>query len=533
MAALAAFWLVVPFGSFDTIIGDNICQVGYWRVLQHPTLTGSLAAASMKPALILLLGPAHDLSVALFDSTVLIKAVFALAGAALATIVARIAREHAGPVAGAGAVVYLLTGTPIPEMFTRGTSMIVFLPLLLTGVWLFSRERQLAGSIVLCVAALVRIEAFAVLLWLAIAEQLLARRWRAFIVTSLAVGLALVITVVVYYRLQGSVARFNAGNPAAGYFYMLDPSVLSRFVSTLEFTASSTYQMLFKECGWPFLAVPALVALALSPARRFYLSLLAIPLFLIVYLTAGQGSPEARYFEFMTPMVAVFGPVGVARALRFGRVSTSSVMIWLLPVSALSGVACFVFGGPALLCSVSVLFIAAGAASVFGRLPFVVPAWALGVAWGLLFLAVFVSTARSGGWEDPRRLASYTIDAKTFVDRKLVPRGASVLMDDDILYGVLVRDHELLGRAGTLQYLNAQDDDRRAEILAGVDYLVFSRGSHSFYYLNYDPLRRRKSDPLRAAVKRARHDKPARVYGFRLVPFKKQGQLFVLKVEKA
>lgn len=533
VAAMVAFSLVLPFSGFDGIIGDNICQVGYWRILQHPKLTGSLGAASMKPALILLLGPVHDLSLALFGSTALIKTLFVFAGSSLTTIVARIAKEHSGPIAGAGAAVYLVTRTPVQEMFTRGTSMIVFLPLLLIGVWLFSRERPMAGTIVLCVAALVRIEAFAVLLWLAIAEQLLSRKWRAFIVTSLLAGVTVLFTVVIYYRLQGSVARFNAGNPPAGYLYTREPSALVRFTSTLQFAASSTIEMLFERCGSPYLAVPALVAVALSPVRRYYLSLLGIALFLIVYLSAGQGSSEPRYFEFITPMVAAFGAVGVAQALRFGAQANSKVMVWLLPLSALCGVASFALAAPRPVCSLSVLFIAAGVASALARLPFALPGWLAPAGWVLLLGAMFVSTARGGGWVPPRRPAQYTLDARDLVERDLLPRGKSVLMDDDMLYGVLVRDHRLVKRAGTLQYLNVQDAARRQQILEGTDYLVVSKGSHFFYYLKYDPLRRGKSDPLRAAIQRAVRDKPAEVDGFRLVPFKKRGRLVVLKVEKA
>jgi hypothetical protein len=532
LAAMAVFSLAVPFSGFDGIIGDNICQVGYWRVLQHPSLIGSLGAASMKPALILLLGPVHDLSLALLGSTALIKTVFSLAGSALTTIVARIAKERAGPIAGIGAAVYLVTRTPVQEMFTRGTSMIVFLPLLLIGVWLFSREQQLAGAVVLCVAALVRIESFAVLLWLAISEQLLRKNWRAFIITSLLAGATLVFTVIIYYRLQGSVARFNAGNPPAGYLYTREPSLLLRFTASLEYAWSSTTNMLLTRCGSPYLAAAALSGCVLASARRFYASLLGIPLFLIVYLSAGQGSSESRYFSFIPPMVAAFGAVGITQAMRFGREVGHKPMFWLLLAGALPGVVCFVVGGPPVLCSLSLLLIAAETASALERLPFTLPVWLTRSAWVLLFAAVFVTTALSGEWR-PRAPAQYTQDAKALVEHKLLPRGKRVLMDDDILYGVLVRDHRLLERAGTLQYFNVQDDAHREEILASTDYLVLSTGSHFFYYLKYDPLARGTSDPFRAAVQHARRNKPASVYGYRLVPFSERGRLFVLKVEKA
>ncbi|HEY0469590.1 MAG TPA: glycosyltransferase 87 family protein, partial [Polyangiaceae bacterium] len=274
LGSLAAFWLVVPFGDFDTIIGDNVAQVGYWRILIDRAFVGSVGASSMKPGLILLFGAAHDLSLALFHSTGLIKIVFALAGAGLAAIVARIARPVGGKIAGVGAVIYMLTKTPVPTMFAEGTSMLVFLPLLLWGVWLFSRGRDGAGAIVLCLAALIRIEAFAVLLWLALAEQLFKRRWRAFFFSSAVVVITIALTIAVYYRVQGSVARFNAGGPPVGYIFAREPSGLTRLLGSLEYTVSSSVEMLFEQCGFPYLAIPALLALAFSQARRFYASLL-------------------------------------------------------------------------------------------------------------------------------------------------------------------------------------------------------------------------------------------------------------------
>ena len=82
-----------------------------------------------------------------------------------------------------------------------------------------------------------------------------------------------------------------------------------------------------------------------------------------------------------------------------------------------------------------------------------------------------------------------------------------------------------------------QYDARRAEILGSIDYVILSKGKHTFYDLRYDPLRRGKSDRFRAAVLRARSGKASSVYGYRLVPIKAarktSRQLLVLKVEKS
>src|SRR5215831_10958579 len=142
-AALAAF-LVWPFGGFDSIHGDNICQVAYWRVLLHPHLVGAIFAAF------------------LVSST------------------ARIAGDLAGPTAAALAAAYLVWGTPMAQMFVGGTSMVFFLPLLLTGVRQFAQGQPTRGAVLLGCSSLFRIESIFVLAWLAVTEGLFGRRWRLF-----------------------------------------------------------------------------------------------------------------------------------------------------------------------------------------------------------------------------------------------------------------------------------------------------------------------------------------------------------------
>jgi hypothetical protein len=530
--ALVGFWTLLPFGDLDNIIGDNIAQVGFWRILFHHNLVGSVGASSMKPGLIVLLGGAHDLSMAVLGTTLLIKAVFVASAAGLAAIVARIARDVGGPIAGACAVVYLVTKTPVPEMFTTGTSMIVFLPLLLWGIWLFSVGREYSGAVVLCLAALVRIEAFAVLLWLAVAEQLLRRKWRPFLVSSLIVAITVVFTVAVYYRVQGSVARFNTGGPTVGYIFSRDPSALSRLVDSLRYTASSVAEMLIDQCGFPYLAVPALLGVVLSPTRRFYLSLLGIAVFLILYITAGGGNTQVRYFQFLAPVTAAFGAAGIARIFRLAALHQARIPRWLWALAALAGLACFALGWPNLLCSLSLCLIVAAAGALHVSLPCAIPTVAVYVGWSLLFGFALLSTRLNGGWGRAPKLAPYTQDAISLLEGSPVPRGARVLTEDDVIYGVLVKDHELFGKAAALQCFNTQDDARRAEMLGESDYIIVFKRKFHFYYLSYDPLSRGKSDPFRAAILGARNGaKTASIYGHRLRLVENTRQRLVLKIE--
>jgi len=531
LSSLALLWFVVPFGDLDGMIGDNVAQVAYWRILFHQDFVGSLGTSSMKPGLILLLGGAHDLSLALFQSTALLKLVFALAGAGLAVIVARIAKQGSGTIAGFGAALYLLTKTPVMGMFVEGTSMIVFFPFLLWGVWLFSRGRDAAGAVVLCLAALIRIEAFGVLLWLALAEQLFKQRWRRFMFSSAAVAITIALTVAVYYRAQGSVARFGAGGPSVGYTYSLEPSAARRLLTSLEYGASFSYEMLFEQCGFPYLAISAVLGLAFSKWRRFYVSVFAIPLVMMLFATSGEGGNELRFYHFLAPLIAAFGASGIVVAFDLGgrfRARLPS-LLWLL--LALGGVTCFVLRAAVPVCSLSLTLIAAALGALFRQWRSVVPPLLWKSAWGLLFAAVLLRAVALGDWPPTSVIMQYTLDAKDLLKGKRVPKGQRVLTEDDVIYGVLVRDLRLFRRVDALQAFVVQDDTRRAELLDSTDYIAVSKRNYPTYLLKNDPFKRSRSDPFRSAILLARQGRPTNLYGHTLVPIEVSRDWIVIKVE--
>jgi hypothetical protein len=533
LVSLVLILSAVPFGDLYTIIGDNIAQVAYWKTLFHRQFVGSMGASVVKPGLIAVLGISHDLSLALFGSSVLIRVVCALAAAALVSVVAGIARDSSGTlVAGCGAAVYLLVATPLPRIFTAGSSMIFFFPLLFGGVWAFARQRQLLGSIVLCLAALIRLEAFAVLLWLSISEQLLKSRWRDFLLTACITASAVLLTAGVYYAVQGSVARFGAGGPATGYLLARDSNVLRRIWSTLVFSFTAPHQIAFEQCGFPYLAFPAGYALFRERRVRSYASLLAVPLFWLVCVALGQGQNEVRYFEFVIPVLASFGAAGVVVAFRDGREMTrrrvlvlasiglaglvASLLLWRIPeaVSAALVVA------PALLGWLTI------------RSQWSAKLLWLRIGYAILLGGVLVWTVVSDRFGSPRKVASYVKDAHALLRQRLLPRGAAVLTEDDIIYNVVVKDVAYFGRAAALQDFNLQPQARRTELLRKTDYVVISKGRHSWYYLRYDPQKLGEGDQFRAAVSRLmKHKEPVSIYGSRLVPVKNNRNFLVLKVE--
>ena len=533
LVALGLFLSAVPFGDFDTIIGDNIAQVGYWKAIFHRQFVGSIGASSMKPGLIVLLGVAHDLSLKLLGSTVLIRVVFALSAAALCTVVAGVARDASDSmVAACGAAVYLLVATPIPNTFIDGTSMIVFYPLLLGGVWAFARQRQLLGSVVLCLAALIRIEAFAVLLWLSISEQLLKARWRDFLSTASITAGAVLVTAGVYYAAQGSVARFGAGGPAVGYLFTREPNVLLRIWSPLLFSFTAPYRIAFEQCGFPYLAVPAGYALVQNARARSYASLLAVPLFLLLYVVTGQGQNEIRYFQFVIPILAPFGAAGVVLAFRDGRQPTRRLLLALAAVTLVAVLASVLLSAVPVVLSAGLLVLPALLGWLSTRTRFSPrPLW-IQLGFGLAIAGALLWTVLGRGFRGPRRVAVYSSDAAALCEAGPVPRGSAVLTEDDIIYSVLVKDVAFFKHASALQDFNIRPEARRGELLRDADYVVISKGRHDWYYLRYDPQKLGNGDPFRAAVARLlKRKQPVSVYGSRLVAVQDNRRWLVLKVE--
>jgi hypothetical protein len=485
-AALAAF-LVWPFGGFDSIHGDNICQVAYWRVLLHPHLVGAIGASSPKLGITLVLGLTYDLSDLLFHSSVLIRAVLAIFAAFLVSSTARIAGDLAGPTAAALAAAYLVWGTPMSEMFVGGTSMVFFLPLFLAGVRQFAQGRPTAGAGLLGCSSLFRIESIFVLAWLTVSEGLFGRRWRLFWTCVAIMGAVCLAVIWFNFALQGDLSRFNAGGPQTGYVVAAESSFRRRLARALAFVYASPRTVIFEECRWPYLALPGLGMLLLARQRRVYLAgVMGIPLFLVTYVVV-SGDSASRWFEFLIPFVAAFGVAGVVATVRIiGRDALSARV--------------FRVTSRATMCAAA-----------------------------LLLAGVLVTMVRTAGPGWGR--APFTLDAIRFLNARQIPKGAAVLIDDDITYGIVIREPDFFRRVTALPYFNIKDDDWRRKVLDDTDYIVVSKREYPLYYLLYDPVGRGDSDPFRRAISQMAAGAPAqRVYDRELVPIVNNKRWLIVKV---
>lgn len=478
------FFLFHPFGNVFQIVGDNICQIAYWHVLFNHELTGSIGAAAAKPGLILLLGFFYDLSNWLLGSPVLIKILLAFFASLLVYATARLTADVAGSrIAGILSALYLISMTSLTDLFRSGSSMIFFLPLLLIGLRFFAHNRKKLGVLILCGSTLIRPEGLGVLIWLAVSDQLLKRRFRESVFILICVLMTVFLFFITSYLLQGDLSRLNSGGPATGYVFEQKPTFVLRLNRALQYVIEATGAIVFERPALAYLSLPALVTLLAFRHRRTYLSILGIVLFWIAYFSFGAGDFVNRYFEFLIPLIVSFG---------WGGVFYIPKKLWTRK---------------------SIKFIAVS----------------------LIIYAMFymvnsgIDTLRE--WQNSG-YAIYTQDAIRLLASSPVPRGSRLMTEDDIAYGIVARSPNYFRSLNALQFFNIKNDADRRKILEATDYILISKTPYRFYYLWYDPLNQVRIDSFRRTIKQIMADgKTKTIYGRTLTMIENSMLWLVLRVD--
>jgi len=297
------FSFFFPFGDFYDIVGDNICQVAYWKILFHKNLCGSVGASAPKSGLIILLGLSYELSDFIFsDPVILVKATFSFFIALLIFITGRIAADIGGKPAGIIAALAAASNYKIIQMFLIGSSGILFLPTLLIGVWLFSKSRYFWGGAILCLSMTFRIESIAVFAILILCILIMNRHWYAAAIASLSIAATLLFHFTILYVVQGDISRLDAGI-AAGYSF---ENIGQNRFNLLFGLGNFFYQNKFN--SFCLMLLPSIFAVYTIKSSRIYLSLagIIVILFLNAILLSGTTNAE-RYFYFLIPILTAIG----------------------------------------------------------------------------------------------------------------------------------------------------------------------------------------------------------------------------------
>lgn len=488
------FFLIHPFGNVFQIVGDNICQIAYWHVLFNPHLTGSIGASVPKPGLILLLGLTYDLSVWL-GLPVLIKILLAFFAALVVYAVARLAADLAGGIAAVVSALFLISMTPLTQLFVGGSSMVFFLPVLLLGLRFFAHGRPRLGTIMLCFAMLIRPEVLGVLLWLMVSHQLIKRRFKKFIFSLLCVLFTLFILFITSYLVQGNISRLNAGGPSTGYIFPHASTFTMRFGQAIEYVAHSTWTIATQTPSLMFLSVPAFLTLLLFCYRKIYMSIIGIVIFWIVYFSFGSGDFVDRYFEFLIPFIVALGWGGIFYTYHF-ILHRASQSLWIRNFNV-----------------VFILFLLYASLFMINATIVSFKEWQTNFALG-------------GGY------AVYTWDVMQLLETNPIPKGNRVLTEDDIVYGIVARDPNYFRTLSALQVFNIKNDAYRHKILASTNYILISKAPYQYYYLRYDPLHKRNNDLFRRTIGQLIKDgKRKSIYNRHLTPVINSASWIVLRVD--
>jgi len=543
------FSFLFPFGDFYDIVGDNICQVAYWKILFHKNLCGSVGASAPKSGLIILLGLSYELSDFIFsDPVILVKATFSFFTALLIFITGRIAADIGGKPAGIIAALAAVSNYKIIQMFLIGSSGILFLPTLLIGVWLFSRNRYFWGGTILCLSMTFRIESIAVFAILILCILLMNRKWHAAAISSLLIAATLFFHFTILYMVQGDISRLDAGI-AAGYSF---ENIGQNRFNLLFGLGNFFYNNKFN--SFSLMLLPSIFAVAAIKSSRIYLSLtgIIVILFLNAILFSGTTNAE-RYFYFLIPILTAIGTGAVFYAYNTFSPDTDQShsvrkgIVYMFISLGIIALLIFGFRGQSQNMAHDLFFLISLALIPFlmvllyytrKKLPYD-SANRMAV---FLFTIVHVITlclAINANFKNrqipfDKRDYVFVYEGLLFVQNPPFPENSNVLIEDDIFYVIITRRPDFFKHALAVQAFNVKAEDERTRILNEMDYIYLSKLTtfHPYYYLAYVPNISWKQDPFRKAVYQVINtNKPVSIYQQKLVPIENSDHRLILKIE--
>jgi len=489
---LGAGYLYFCYGdglSFFKMNGDNICQVAYWNILTHPSLSGSIGVSAAKPGQIIILGILYQLG--FLGGPLVFKIGLCLVMAACVWSVVAVATEMGGRAA--GIISFLLTIWAFEPGLIYGESTIYVVTPVFAGLRLYyyhPKWRSL-GRLLLVSAIMFRIETVAVLAVVGLIH-VARREWRELAIFSAFTMAAILVWGGIVLRIQGSFARINSGL-AAGYLGpQLEQGQLSQAFSAIDFhyIVQNVMEDLTGFYYMRFMLVLAVIGIigAVVFRRRIYLCVFATLGIILANAVLFGGIIEMkRYFSLV---FAFSCAIGVATMLRYGS------LIWLrrryLEFASL------------IVLTVVVM---------------------VGFDYGWFYAYLDGGTSN----ED-----DFVPDAKEIISNAYLPAATRLMSEDDVLSYVLVMAPDRFSAVSSLQCFNISNEQKRKEILAQTDYVWVDLNGYPFYYLHYMPLLQWQNDSFRqmakAFVKGQVQERS--LYGYRFARVELTYNHLLLKVEK-
>ena len=531
---LFVFYLFYPHPGFDGLIPDNIAQTAYFSLLSRPDLVGSVGSSSPKGGLILLLGVAHHLSYAVLESAWLFKAMLAFFFAAMLYLVDRIAASIGGSAAGLLAVlVTAAAGYPTLTFYT-GSSNLFFLPVVLLGLALLAMGRERAGIVSLCLAVTVRPEAAVAVVLVVVVRCVRRGDWRTTFEYALYLASATLFFAAMAYWTQGAWERIGGG-AAAGY-----PAFES--LRTVEHMRQTIGQF-FSERFVALLLLPALYTLIRVENARIYLYFYAMVLAFAVLVVIGFFGMHYRYIAAGQVLVFALGCAGLAcMHVDFARADRRvSGVPGAAAAAAIAGAALILaFWSTRSVATCATMLAIPAVYALLGALPRspgVRRLLPIGHATICALVAVMAIVSAFKSWEAFGASLGTThpavLDGREFLADPRVPRGASVIAEDELLNYVLVKQPDYLRGARSIQSFNVMPESERQKALSEAHYLYLSkRRNYGWNYLFYFPRATWVTDPFRTAVlQMIRTGRSRHILGAVLNPIYNSDSRFVARID--
>lgn len=288
------------------MLGDNICQIGYWQILLHPDLMGSVGASYTKPGQLLFLGIMYELS-NIFNIEVY-RIIWCLVMALCIYSLVNISIRIGGNVA--GTLTLMLSINVFLTEFFYGSFSIFLIPISYFGIWLYyySPKHKAVGRMLLLVSIQFHIIMLGALVSIIIVEIFNKNRAE---VIKLVTGLlfSIVVWVLIILRIQGTINRISGGE-AAGYFPVpLDQRlfVLNKAIIEAMAAVSSFYFLLV-------LILIGVLGCVYYDIKKYLIILASILVVISNSMVLGGSLNFERFFA----LIYAFGcSVGIAVTTKF------------------------------------------------------------------------------------------------------------------------------------------------------------------------------------------------------------------------
>lgn len=484
----AVFFSLVFYGRYLDIFrmaGDNLCQIAYWKILFHPSLSGSTSAAFTKPGQLLILGMLYQGTLLL--GPYLFKVGLSLVMGACIWAVTRVATDIGGRFAGVITFPVVVWGFAME--FVEGSASIFLIPCLFAGSWLyFYRPRyKNIGRLLLVATIQFHIHAIAVL-GVIFLFLLFKKEWKELGLFSLYGSLSIALWVEVIYLIQGSMARLNSG-AAAGYVAPLEGMPDSRLTYMFEVLREGFVQQPAVRTLFILMAIGVIGAVAYG--YRHYLVVFASVLVLAANVAILGGTFNLE--RYCATFYAFGCAVGIGTIVRYATELRSSPARLLKAVLSIAVL-------------VSVLF--------------------------LDFSYFNLPRQLKLGNYDTYIGGHYVASARNLLADPFVEPTVRLLTEDDIIYSLIVLDPVRFTSLAALQQFNVLSVAERKKVLSRTDQIWISlTDGHPYYYLFHLPEPKWEQDDFRRLVVNIlRDNRPGSLYGFKFIPVHRTSERLLLKV---